>query len=356
MQSSVAPERFRFRVVEKRNVSPSVVRLRLMPADERHMPYAEGQFLSIQLPDGQSRCYSMARPAMADGLIELHVRVHPGGLFSDRALAGLAVGAELVALGPFGDCVWKQWNGPTLMLAVGTGVAPLNAIIERLAANGHHAPVHLYWGARTADELYLAPHFHNLAQRLPWFRFVPVLERAPVGGGYRQGFVQDHAVDDFDALDQAQVYACGIPAMIDAARQLLIAKLGLSPERFHADPFDPPAAAGTAMNTGLPVPIVAVDAEGREHAVTARAGATLMTALKSADAPLLSVCGGKKSCGTCRVEVDPEHFHRLPAADRDEMRLLAALDDPQDRHRLACQVILSPALAGLRVSLSPQLP
>lgn len=355
MWSSAVAGRFAFRVVEKQKVSPSVIRLALAPEDDRTMPYDEGQFLSIQLPGGQGRCYSMARARAADGQVELHVRIHPGGMFSDRTLAGLRPGACVAALGPFGDCVWVPWDGPTLMLAVGTGIAPLNAIVERLARTGHAAPVHLYWGVRTVDDLYLADHLRDLEQRLPWFRFVPVLEQAPPGGGWRQGFVQDQAARDFPSLADAQVYACGIPVMVEAARRLFVENHGLPAARFHADPFSPPQEESAAA-AAAPLTITAVDAVGNIHTLAARAGATLMAALRAAGMPVLAVCGGKKSCGTCRVAVAPGDFSRLPPADIDEARLLAALDDAAETHRLACQVVLTPALDGLRVVLPNEIP
>ncbi|NFV81017.1 FAD-binding oxidoreductase [Magnetospirillum aberrantis] len=356
MRSSAVAERFAFRVVEKQKVSPSVVRLALAPEEGRAMPYDEGQFLSIQLPDGQARCYSMARAWDADGTVELHVRIHPGGLFSDRTLTKLDHGAAVAALGPFGGCVWVPWDGPTLMLAVGTGIAPLNAIVERLARSGHAAPVHLYWGVRTTDDLYLADHLRDLAEQLPWFHFVPVLEQPPAGSAYRQGFVQDQAARDFPSLADAQVYACGVPVMVEAARHLFVGSHGLPADRFHADPFSPPQEEEAATTAVAPLTVTAIDGDGNAHTLAASSGTSLLAVLRAAHMPLLSVCGGKKSCGTCRVAIAPEHFPRLPKADADEARLLAALDDPADNHRLACQVLLSPALDGLRVVLPREIP
>lgn len=355
MRSSAVAERFAFRVVEKQKVSPSVMRLALAPEEGRAMPYDEGQFLSIQLPGGQARCYSMARANAGDGTVELHVRVHPGGLFSDKMLAGLNHGAAVAALGPFGGCVWVPWAGPTLMLAVGTGIAPLNAIVERLTRSGHTTPVHLYWGGRTENDLYLADHLRHLAEQAPWFHFVPVLEQPPVGSTYRQGFVQDQAARDFPSLADAQVYACGIPVMVEAARQLFVERHGLPSDRFHADPFSPPQEK-EATTSATPLAVTAIDGDGNAHTLAANSGTSLLAVLRAADLPLLSVCGGKKSCGTCRVSIAPEHLPRLPKADADEARLLVALDDPADNHRLACQILLSPALDGLRVILSRDIP
>lgn len=349
MFSAIAEGTYGFVVTGKDRLSPSVARLTLAPAEGRAMRYAEGQFLSVLLPGGQTRCYSMAGADAGDGRVELHVRVHPGGLFSDRTLSALEVGSPLRAAGPFGSCVWRPWDGPTVMLGTGTGIAPLKAIVERLALDGHPAPVHLYWGVRDETELYLADHFLRLQSRLRAFRFIPVLAEGDAGFSHRRGFVQDAVAEDFPSLAGAQLYACGMPAMVEDARALLIAGRGLPADRFHADPFDPPEAR-PAVGAGT-VKVTVRRATGEETGIEAAAGTTLLAALKDAGLPMLSVCGGKKACGTCRVRLAPDPAFPLAPPDRDEARLLAALEEPTPFDRLACQVVLAPGLDGLSVTL-----
>ena len=166
----------------------------------------------------------------------------------------------------------------------------------------------------------------------------------------RRGFVQDAAAADFATLSDAVVYACGAPVMADAARRLFTERLGLPPDAFRADPFEP---SGTL--TTLPEPpaaevirIYASTTDGSvQTALEGRVGETLLEALKAASLPVFSVCGGKKACGVCRVRLDPP----APSQDPDELRLLAFLDALHPGDRLACQLRLHPGLDGLTVRL-----
>jgi len=91
----------------------------------------------------------------------------------------------------------------------------------------------------------------------------------------------------------------------------------------------------------------------RTGQVPALPGETLLRALQRAGTPVLSICGGQASCGACRVEIAADWIGRLPAAGRVEVALLEFLDDPVPGHRLACQLLLGPALHGLGLTLAP---
>jgi ferredoxin len=87
--------------------------------------------------------------------------------------------------------------------------------------------------------------------------------------------------------------------------------------------------------------------------VAAMAGETLLKALQRIGAPIISVCGGQASCGACRVEIEAGSLAGLPPANKTEAMLLEFLDNPAPGHRLACQLALTPALHGLRLTLAP---
>lgn len=97
----------------------------------------------------------------------------------------------------------------------------------------------LYWGARAPAGLYLPELPRHWAAEHENFRYVPVVEapdedwRAEHG---RCGLVHQAVLEDFPDLSDHQVYACGAPAMIDAARRDFVAH-GLPEEEFFADAF-----------------------------------------------------------------------------------------------------------------------
>lgn len=345
-------------------LNPSVVRLCLAPEGGARLQYREGQYLSIELPDGDVRAYSMACAVRDDALLELHIRLHPAGKFSTLLRDGSLENSRLRIDGPFGDCCWQApvaSGAPVLMLATGTGIAPLNALLEAALRDGCSNPITLYWGGLRPDDFYLGERFAGLSQRYPNFHCVPVL--APghdlVGTGYgatwqgARGLVQQLASRQHADLSQAHVYACGAPAMVAAARELLIKANRLAPERFLADAFEPSKRSAPAAPASTPRIEVTVEASDRSPlALQLAVGASLMEGLRAARL-IQGVCGGKQSCGTCRVRFTPEGFARLPAARRVEQRLLSALGHSGPLDRLACQLMLESALDGLVLRIPP---
>ena len=212
----------------------SVLQLRF-PAGVR-AKFRAGQYLQIELEDGTRRNYSMANaPHESDG-VQLHVRHVPGGRFSEQVLSGLDKGHKLRIELPFGEFTLREDSDkPVILLATGTGFAPVKSIVEDAIKRKLARPLYLYWGARRASDLYL----HALAQK--WHdsgrvRFIPVLSAPDESWAGRRGRVQQAVLEDFGTLDGHEVYACGNPAMIDDAREAFVSA-GLKDEDFFADAF-----------------------------------------------------------------------------------------------------------------------
>ncbi|WP_456280521.1 CDP-6-deoxy-delta-3,4-glucoseen reductase [Cupriavidus sp. JZ107] len=234
------------RVAEIRNMAPDVAALRLKLPALPPLRYRPGQYVDLILREGLRRSYSLATALPEDGCIEVHVRRIAGGAFSARALDTLRVGDILRLEGPFGQFYLREESRrPIVLLASGTGFAPIKAIVEAARAKGLVRPMTLYWGGRRCDDLYLAALARQWETDLPWFRFVPVLSESMEGDGWqgRTGLVHRAVMEDLPALCDHEVYACGAPAMVDAARRDFVAARGLPGERFFADAFLPAAAA-----------------------------------------------------------------------------------------------------------------
>lgn len=215
-----------------------VLSLRL-PANEK-LAFLAGQYVDLILRDGTRRSFSMANAPHDDAFLQLHLRDY-GGLFSRHVFTTLKEKDILRFEGPFGTFFLREDSAkPIVLLASGTGFAPIKAIIEDAHHKGMRRPLTLYWGCRVRADLYL----HELAgqwQREGRLRYVPVLSDAPPSDGWtgRTGFVHRAVMEDFPDLSGHQVYACGAPAMVDAARRDFIAKCGLPEEEFYADSFTP---------------------------------------------------------------------------------------------------------------------
>jgi CDP-4-dehydro-6-deoxyglucose reductase len=172
--------------------------------------------------------------------IELHLRHMPGGKFTDHVFGAMKEKEILRLEGPFGSFFLREDSSkPIVLLASGTGFAPIKAIVEQLEARADSRAVVLYWGARTLADLYLHDWALAAAARLPTLRYIPVLSE-PLGTDAwsgRTGFVHRAVMQDLPDLSAHQVYACGVPVMVDSAQRDLCEHCALPVEEFYADAF-----------------------------------------------------------------------------------------------------------------------
>lgn len=227
------------RVEKLERLAPDVMALHLkLPANDR-LQFLAGQYIEFLLKDGQRRAFSLASAPHADELLELHLRLNPGGLFTEQVFSVMKERDILRFEGPHGSFFLREDNSkPILLLAGGTGFAPIKSIVEHAIHQRIGRPMTLYWGARDRAGLYLHELPRRWASEQPHFKYVPVLsEPAPADAwSGRSGLVHLAVLEDYPDLSGYQVYACGAPAMIDAARRDFAAQ-GLAAEDFFADAF-----------------------------------------------------------------------------------------------------------------------
>jgi len=231
------------RVAAMQRAAPDVVVLTMqLPANDP-LRYRAGQYVEFILRDGARRSYSMANAphTVSDKpFIELHVRHMPGGLFTDHVFGAMKDKEILRLEGPFGSFFLREDSAkPIVLLASGTGFAPIKAIIEHLKFKGSTRPTVLYWGCRSRADLYLHDWALAAAQRLPTLRYVPVLSepRPEDGWSGRTGLVHHAVMADLPDLSGHQVYACGAPIMVESAQRDFVARCGLPQDEFYADSF-----------------------------------------------------------------------------------------------------------------------
>jgi CDP-4-dehydro-6-deoxyglucose reductase, E3 len=220
----------------------AILGLRL-PANE-NMRFVAGQYIDFLLKDGKRRSYSIANPPTAEGVtaLEVHVRHTPGGLFTDHVFSTMKERDILRFEGPLGTFYLREDSDkPVVMVASGTGFGPIKAMCEWALERGIHEkrPITLYWGCRTRRDLYLFDLPATWAAQHRGFTYVPVLSDATPECGWtgRAGFVHRAVMDDFRDMSGIQVYACGAPVMVEAARADFSRLCGLPPEEFFADSF-----------------------------------------------------------------------------------------------------------------------
>nr|WP_315394271.1 CDP-6-deoxy-delta-3,4-glucoseen reductase [uncultured Duganella sp.] len=228
------------RVATMEKVAPDVIVMTLqLPANET-LKFRAGQYIEFMLRDGKRRSYSLASPPDQDQPLALHIRHLPGGLFTDQVFGTMKERDILRFEGPMGTFfVREDSDKPMVLLASGTGFAPIKAIVEHLRAQDSQRPMTLYWGGRRPQDLYMDALCRQWEAILPNFTYVPVVSAALPEDNWsgRTGYVHAAVMADLPDLSGHQVYACGAPLMVDSARQDFTARCGLPDEEFYADAF-----------------------------------------------------------------------------------------------------------------------
>lgn len=227
--------------LEKLATDVMLLRLRLPPNDVFH--FLPGQYVDFLLADGQRRSFSIANAQNEDNMLELHVRLIPGGRFTSHVFDAMKERDILRIEGPLGSFSLREepdegGNQPIIFLAGGTGFAPIKAIIEQLIRNGNSRPATLYWGGRDRESLYMHALAEQWVRQIAGFEYVPVISGAPAEGWTgRTGLVHHAVMEDLPDLSAHQVYACGAPEMIEAAKKDFSERCGLPLTAFHSDAF-----------------------------------------------------------------------------------------------------------------------
>jgi CDP-4-dehydro-6-deoxyglucose reductase, E3 len=215
-----------------------IVQLKL-PANER-LQFLAGQYIDFLLKGGERRSFSMANAPHADELLELHVRQVAGGSFTDHVFSKMKERDILRLEGPLGSFFLREESArPIVFVASGTGFAPIKSIIESAFHRKVTRPMVLYWGCRRPKDLYLNALPEKWAREHAHFRYVPVVSEARSEDQWsgRSGFVHRAVMEDLPDLSGHQVYACGVPIMVDSARKDFIAQCQLPEDEFYADSF-----------------------------------------------------------------------------------------------------------------------
>jgi CDP-4-dehydro-6-deoxyglucose reductase len=227
------------RIVQLTPLAPDVMQVFLrLPAVEA-LRFHPGQYLDVLLDGGRRRSFSIASPPHDSGLLELHVRRVSGGSFTEGLFGTSPVGSLLRIEGPIGHFVYREQSSPLLMIAGGTGFAPLKSMLRHILEGGIDRPIHLYWGSRLAHDVYEEKLVLEWVRRHPQLQFTAVLSEATRADAphHRLGWVHEAVLADHPSLEPFDVYAAGPPALIEAIRTRFPLQ-GVREDRLHFDSFD----------------------------------------------------------------------------------------------------------------------
>jgi CDP-4-dehydro-6-deoxyglucose reductase, E3 len=245
------------RIARLTPLAPDVLEVMLqLPAVER-LRFHPGQYLDVLWDADKRRSFSIACPPHDAQLLELHVRRVAGGGFTERLFGGTATSGEAALTtgsllrieGPMGQFGYRDGSGPIVMVAGGTGFAPLKSMLRHVLETGIRREIHLYWGARHRADVYEEERVLGWTRAHRQLRFTAVLSEASAAEARHQrtGWVHEAVLADHADLSGFEVYAAGPPAMIEALRASF-PRHGLAATRLYFDSFDyaPDAARGVS--------------------------------------------------------------------------------------------------------------
>jgi CDP-4-dehydro-6-deoxyglucose reductase len=228
-----------------------------LPANER-LQFLAGQYIEFLLKDGSRRSFSMGNAPHDDEFLQLHVRHVAGGQFTDHVFSKMKERDILRFEGPLGTFFLREDSDkPIVFVASGTGFAPIKSILENAFKKGVTRQMTLYWGGRRPKDLYLNDLAAKWADEHPNFRYVPVVSDALPEDGWtgRTGFVHRAVMQDFPDLSGCQVYACGVPIMVDSARRDFVQNCRLPELEFYADSFTTQADLADPAQPAVVAPV-----------------------------------------------------------------------------------------------------
>ena len=226
------------RIEAMEKLADDVMLLRLkLPSNER-LQFLPGQYIDFLLKDGKHRSFSLANTPESDETLELHIRHVPGGAFTEQVFSAMKPKDIMRIKGPLGSFFLRESDKPIIFLAGGTGFAPIKSIVSHAFHHGTERQMVLYWGAKSLADLYQPDLPAKWQQEHENFTFIPVLSEPKPSDAWpgRTGLVHQAVLADFADLSGYEVYACGAPPMIDAAKKDFMAQ-GLPEDAFYSDAF-----------------------------------------------------------------------------------------------------------------------
>jgi CDP-4-dehydro-6-deoxyglucose reductase len=218
------------------DLAPAIARVRLRLPAGKPVARLAGQYLEI-LDGNDAFAFSIASPPASGRDLELHVRHGEDNPSSLRVMSLLRTQAVVSLRLPLGDCTLvTEPRLPLLFVAGSTGFAQVRAFVGHALAQGWRVPMHVYWGARRREDLYLLDELLGWQREHANLRVVPVLSTGAGSAGMRQGLVHEAVLADAPDFASLLVYACGSPAMVYAALDAFTAQ-GLPEERMFSDVF-----------------------------------------------------------------------------------------------------------------------
>ncbi|MBI3569809.1 MAG: CDP-6-deoxy-delta-3,4-glucoseen reductase [Gammaproteobacteria bacterium] len=238
--SDIPIRTFMARVQNLEQLSHDVMRVYLKPLDTEPLRFHAGQYINIVLEDRERRAFSFATAPHETELIELHVKLVPGGAFTTYVFNAMKAGDTLRCEGPLGSFYLREESDrPIVFVAGSTGFAPVKSMVEHAFHAWLKRQMHLYWGVKSVSDFYMKELPERWAREHDNFKFIPVLSEPRPGDNWigRVGTVHEAILQDFPDMAGYEVYACGSVGMVETAHSAFLQK-GMAEDRCFSDAFN----------------------------------------------------------------------------------------------------------------------
>lgn len=210
--------------------------------DPAEMSFIPGQYIQLLAPEYGSndeevyRAYSISSDIIDKQHIELVIRLVPGGICTTYCFDYVKEGDSVRLNGPYGEFRLSDTDAPMIMIAGGSGMAPIKCILHHMVQLQSTREATFYFGANNEDQLFYRDEMKKFEEKLPNFRFVPVISNPSDDWKGESGLVTEAVGRHADDLSAYEGYLCGSPGMIDASVSVLTGK-GVPEEKIYYDKF-----------------------------------------------------------------------------------------------------------------------
>ena len=228
------------RVHEKVQLNHDVILIKLVLPKTERLQFFAGQYINFLLKNGKHRSFSLANAPHDDEFVELHIRHIPDGKFTGEVFDEMKEKDMMRIEGPLGSFYLREESErPIILMAGGTGFAPIKGMVEHALKIGLERPIHLYWGVRAKEDLYMDELAKSWSKQNPLIRYTPVLSEQKPEDNWsgRTGFVHNAIMEDYPDLSKHEIYGSGAPAMVYAGRDEFV-KNGLDLDHYYSDAFE----------------------------------------------------------------------------------------------------------------------
>ena len=238
-------KQYDYHVAFIKDLTPTIKHLRLELPEKEEIEFKAGQYVQILAPKYKGsdeevyRAYSIASSPMDTKAVELYIGYVKEGKATTYVLNFLKEKMKLTVVGPYGDFFYQDSNREMVMVAIGTGMAPIMSILKYMRSNNIQRKVTFYFGARTAEDLFEMDTLEQLQKDLPNFKLVTCLSKPTEKCNWsgEVGRVTDMLQKYLTDASGAEAYLCGSPVMVDSVIPILKDK-GMPEEHIYYDKFE----------------------------------------------------------------------------------------------------------------------